>query len=50
MDEAKARGAIGIFEEKYGDVVRMLTIAGLDRAVRRHARARAPATSACSRS
>ena len=26
MDEAKARGAIGIFEEKYGDVVRMLTI------------------------
>jgi alanyl-tRNA synthetase len=27
MNEAKARGAIGIFEEKYGDVVRMLTIA-----------------------
>lgn len=27
MDEAKRRGAIGIFEEKYGDVVRMLTIA-----------------------
>jgi alanyl-tRNA synthetase len=27
MDEAKERGAIGIFEEKYGDVVRMLTIA-----------------------
>jgi alanyl-tRNA synthetase len=26
MDEAKARGAIGIFEEKYGDVVRMLAI------------------------
>ncbi len=26
MDEAKARGAIGIFEEKYGEVVRMLTI------------------------
>jgi alanyl-tRNA synthetase len=26
MGEAKARGAIGIFEEKYGDVVRMLTI------------------------
>ncbi|MFW2390288.1 MAG: alanine--tRNA ligase [Polyangiales bacterium] len=26
MDAAKARGAIGIFEEKYGDVVRMLTI------------------------
>ena len=26
MDEAKERGAIGIFEEKYGDVVRMLTI------------------------
>ncbi len=26
MDEAKRRGAIGIFEEKYGDVVRMLTI------------------------
>ena len=26
MDEAKNRGAIGIFEEKYGDVVRMLTI------------------------
>jgi alanyl-tRNA synthetase len=27
MNEAKQRGAIGIFEEKYGDVVRMLTIA-----------------------
>jgi alanyl-tRNA synthetase len=27
MPEAKRRGAIGIFEEKYGDVVRMLTIA-----------------------
>ncbi len=26
MDEAKGRGAIGIFEEKYGDVVRMLSI------------------------
>ncbi|MFW6051500.1 MAG: alanine--tRNA ligase [Myxococcota bacterium] len=26
MEEAKARGAIGIFEEKYGDVVRMLRI------------------------
>jgi alanyl-tRNA synthetase len=26
MDAAKDRGAIGIFEEKYGDVVRMLTI------------------------
>ncbi|MGB5415534.1 MAG: alanine--tRNA ligase [Polyangiales bacterium] len=26
MDDAKARGAIGIFEEKYGQVVRMLTI------------------------
>jgi alanyl-tRNA synthetase len=26
MDEAKKRGAIGIFEEKYGNVVRMLTI------------------------
>jgi len=26
MDEAKERGAIGIFEEKYGDVVRMLSI------------------------
>jgi len=26
MDAAKERGAIGIFEEKYGDVVRMLTI------------------------
>ena len=26
MDDAKARGAIGIFEEKYGEVVRMLTI------------------------
>jgi len=27
MDVAKQRGAIGIFEEKYGDVVRMLQIA-----------------------
>jgi alanyl-tRNA synthetase len=26
MDEAKSRGAIGIFEEKYGSVVRMLEI------------------------
>ena len=26
MDDAKKRGAIGIFEEKYGDVVRMLTM------------------------
>jgi alanyl-tRNA synthetase len=26
MAEAKARGAIGIFEEKYGEVVRMLTM------------------------
>ncbi len=26
MDDAKQRGAIGIFEEKYGDVVRMLRI------------------------
>ncbi len=26
MDDAKAAGAIGIFEEKYGDVVRMLRI------------------------
>jgi alanyl-tRNA synthetase len=26
MNEAKKRGAIGIFEEKYGDVVRMLAI------------------------
>jgi alanyl-tRNA synthetase len=26
MDDAKARGAIGIFEEKYGAVVRMLTM------------------------
>ncbi|MGB8330950.1 MAG: DHHA1 domain-containing protein, partial [Polyangiales bacterium] len=26
MDKAKKRGAIGIFEEKYGEVVRMLTI------------------------
>jgi alanyl-tRNA synthetase len=26
MDDAKARGAMGIFEEKYGDVVRMLQV------------------------
>ena len=26
MDDAKKRGAIGIFDEKYGDVVRMLTM------------------------
>jgi alanyl-tRNA synthetase len=28
MDEAKAKGAIGIFEEKYGAVVRMLRMTG----------------------
>ncbi len=40
MEEARTRGAMMIFEEKYGDVVRMLSMAESTRAVRWHARAR----------
>ena len=44
------RGAIAIFGEKYGDTRARRDDGRVDRVLRRHARARAPATSASSRS